>query len=100
MLGPPLALRTIPLVYVGGMIERRIPRVSISVSAYGISGRMFTSTRSRPVVGPWKYPWSIASMTVLPVSGLNMLDSRFFSPQSSEFDPFKKNGSLFAGTST
>ena len=33
MLGPPDALKTMPLVNVGGMIERKIPRVSMSVSA-------------------------------------------------------------------
>ena len=54
MLGPPLARMTIGLVVAGGIVVRRMPRVSISASAYGISGTMVTSTRSSPVVGPWK----------------------------------------------
>ena len=54
MLGPPLARTTIPPRWVGGMVERSMPRVHIKASAYGASGKMVTSTRSRPVVGPWK----------------------------------------------
>src|SRR6059058_5077993 len=50
MLGPPLARSTTPFVNVGGTVVRRMPRVHISAVAYGISGRMFTSTRSRPAV--------------------------------------------------
>ena len=38
----------------GGMVERTMPRVVISASAYGSSGTIDRSTRSRPVVGPWK----------------------------------------------
>ena len=54
MLGPPLARMTIALGDAGGITLRRMPRVSMSASAYGASGRMLRSTRSRPVVGPWK----------------------------------------------
>ena len=54
MLGPPLARITTPPRCVGGIVERSIPRVSISASAYGAIGTMFRSTRSSPVVGPWK----------------------------------------------
>ena len=54
MLGPPEARSTIGFFVAGGMMLRRMPRVSISVSAYGIRGLMERSTRSSPVVGPWK----------------------------------------------
>jgi hypothetical protein len=54
MLGPPLARMTMALRDSAGITLRRIPRVSISASAYGASGRIEMSTRSRPVVGPWK----------------------------------------------
>ena len=54
MLGPPLARITTPPRWVVGMVERRMPLVHIKASAYGASGRIVTSTRSRPVVGPWK----------------------------------------------
>ena len=54
MLGPPLARITMPPRCVAGIVERSMPRVSISASAYGAIGTMFRSTRSRPVVGPWK----------------------------------------------
>ena len=54
MLGPPLARSTIGTRDAGGMVERTIPLVVISASAYGSSGTMDRSTRSRPVVGPWK----------------------------------------------
>src|SRR5215475_4987342 len=60
---------------------------------------MFTSTRSRPAVGPWKYPWSIASMSVRPEAGLKMRARRFCTPQSSEFAPFRKKASCLTGTS-
>jgi hypothetical protein len=53
-LGPPLARSTIGTPDAGGTVERTMPRVVISASAYGSSGRMDSSTRSRPVVGPWK----------------------------------------------
>src|SRR6266404_415827 len=39
-------------------------------------------------------------MTVRPDSGLKIFASRFFRPQSSEFEPRRKNGSLRIGTST
>jgi hypothetical protein len=39
----------------------------------------------------------MASMTVWPDAGLKTRDSRFCSPQSSELDPFRKNGLLIAG---
>ena len=38
----------------GGMTLLRMPRVSIRVSAYGMSGTIERSIRSSPVVGPWK----------------------------------------------
>src|SRR5262245_39831724 len=99
MLGPPLARSTTPLASVGGMVVRRIPRVHMSALPWGSSGRMFTSTRSRPAVGPWKYPWSIASMSVRPEAGLKMRARRFCTPQSSEFAPFRKKASCLTGTS-
>ncbi len=34
------------------------------------------------LVGPRKYPWSTASMTERPFSGLMILDILFFKPQS------------------
>ena len=52
--GPPLARITIPPRYVAGIVERSIPRVSINASACGAIGTIVRSTRSRPVVGPWK----------------------------------------------
>ena len=48
MLGPPLARITMPPRCVAGIVERRIPRVSISASACGAIGTMLRSTRSRP----------------------------------------------------
>jgi hypothetical protein len=54
MLGPPLQRMTMGLLIAGGTVVRRIPRVSIKASAIGMSGTIFKSTRSRPVVGPWK----------------------------------------------
>ena len=52
--GPPLARTTTAPRWVGGIDVRRLPRVSMSASAWGASGGIDTSTRSRPVVGPWK----------------------------------------------
>src|SRR5262249_7722761 len=98
MLGPPLARSTTPLASVGGMVVRRIPRVHMSALPWGSSGRMFTSTRSRPAVGPWKYPWSIASLSVRPEAGLKMRARRFCMPQSSAFAPFRKKASCLHGT--
>src|SRR3989304_1539754 len=37
---------------------------------------------SRPLVGPKKYPWSTASITARPSSGLIILANLFFIPQS------------------
>ena len=54
VLGPPLDRITTPFENVGGMLERRMPRVHISASAYRSSGTMVRSMRSRPVVGPRK----------------------------------------------
>ena len=54
MLGPPLARSTIGVPEVGGIVERTMPRVVISASANGSSGTIDRSTRSSPVVGPWK----------------------------------------------
>jgi hypothetical protein len=54
MLGPPLARSTIGTPEVAGIVERTIPRVVISASANPSSGTMDKSTRSSPVVGPWK----------------------------------------------
>ena len=56
MLGPPLKRNTTPPENADGITVRRIPRVTISVSAYRSKGTMVRSTRSNPVVGPWKYP--------------------------------------------
>ena len=53
-LGPPLARSTMGVPEAGGIVERTMPRVVISASAYGSSGTMDRSTRSRPLVGPWK----------------------------------------------
>jgi hypothetical protein len=52
MLGPPLHRITIGLVSHGGTVVRKIPRVNIIASAYGISGTILKSIRSNPVVGP------------------------------------------------
>ena len=56
------------------------------------------SRRSTPVVGPRKYQWSIASIAVLPDPAWEILASRFFVPQSSEFSPIRKKASLAGGT--
>ena len=53
-LGPPLARSTIGTFAVGGIVDLTIPRVVISASAKPSSGTIDRSTRSSPVVGPWK----------------------------------------------
>mgnify|MGYP001554701985 CR=1 FL=1 len=50
----PEARRAMAFVVEAGMTERWMPRVSMRQSAYGARGRMVWSTRSRPLVGPWK----------------------------------------------
>ena len=52
--GPPLARRKTGTSVSAGTVERRMPRVQKSASTFGRSGTMSMSTRSRPVVGPWK----------------------------------------------
>jgi len=52
ILVPPEARMTMAFVIEGGTTLRKIPRVNISVSAYGASGMMLTSIRSSPVVAP------------------------------------------------
>ena len=49
-----LARNTMGTPEAAGTVERTIPRVVISASAYGSSGMIDRSTRSSPVVGPWK----------------------------------------------
>src|SRR4029434_5048145 len=41
----------------------------------------------------------MASITVRPEVGSKIFESRFFRPQSSEFEPFRKKPSVFCGTS-
>src|SRR5580693_7374979 len=98
MLGPPLARSTMGVPDAAGIVDRTMPRVVISASAWASSGTIDRSTRSRPVVGPWKYPWSMASITVRPSEGRNTRARRFCMPQSSPADPFRPNGSARAGT--
>ena len=52
ILCPALALRTMGLVTVGGIDVLNAPRVHINTSECGISGGIFISRRSIPVVGP------------------------------------------------
>ena len=56
ILCPPVERSTTGFDISGGMELRSAPRVIISASAKGMSGTMVMSMRSRPVVGPWKYP--------------------------------------------
>ena len=46
------------------------------------------------------YPWSKASMTVRPLLGLKILESRFFIPQPRCEAPRKKKPGVAIGTST
>src|SRR5690606_8035353 len=83
---PPEALSTTDRGRFAGTLVRRMPRVHIRASAYGTSSGRSTSGRSRPRVGPWKYPWSTASITVRP-SASNIRESRWRIPQSYPSDP-------------
>ena len=79
---PALNLKARGFANSGGTIERNAPRVHMMQSAYGIKGTIDISIRSKPLVGPIMYPWSNASITVLPLLGLNILESLDFTPQS------------------
>ena len=72
----------------GGTQVRRAPLVAMRTSTKGSRGSMTMSSRSSPEVEPMMYPWSKASMTVLPEEGRKMRESRFFIPQEQEESPF------------
>src|SRR3989442_1102603 len=80
-LTPPLTLRTIGTFAPGSIEVRTTPRVTITASAYGSSGSKVLRGISSLCVGPRKYPWSAASMTVWPSVGRMIRESRFWSPQ-------------------
>ncbi len=61
---------------------RNTPLVSISASAYESRGSMVSPGFSSLLMGPKKYPWSMANITVRPSAGLMMRLSLFSKPQS------------------
>ena len=75
------------------------PRVPMSTSVYWHRGAMVTSMRSSPAVEPMMYPWSKASITVLPLLGSKMRERRFLAPQSPWPRPLAKKPCSGAGTS-
>ena len=79
----------------GGITLLSAPRVHIMQSADFTRGTIDMSMRSKPLVGPIIYPWSKASMTVLPLLGLKIDAIRAFMPQSAFPSPFKKNAPVF-----
>src|SRR5437870_166958 len=56
-------------------------RTGTPASAHGSSGSNVLRGISSLCVGPRKYPWSAASMTVWPSVGRMIRESRFWSPQ-------------------
>ncbi len=82
MLGPPDTLRHTEVAVLESILVLNIPRVIKRQSAWGTSGLIDEEKVFSPVVGPWKYPWSTASMTVLPVFGFMMRESLFLIPKS------------------
>ena len=92
-----VARRHTALSRVDGIHARMAPLVPINTSAYSQSGAIVTSRRSRPDVGPIIYPWSNASMIVLPDFESNIRLSLFFMPQSVFPSPFAKNPVSLAG---
>ena len=48
--------------------------------------QMQPAASTSPVVGPWKYPWSTASMTLRPSSGRMMRERRFSRPHDMAHD--------------
>src|SRR6266568_9016068 len=82
ILAPPETRRTTGTFAFGSTLFRRTPLLTMRASACGSRGSMVFLGCSSLWVGPIKYPWSTASITVLPVSGLIILERRFWRPQS------------------
>jgi hypothetical protein len=64
MLVPPETLNTTGMSFPGSTDVLNTPLVSINASACGSNGEMVCLGLSSFLVGPKKYPWSTASMTV------------------------------------
>src|SRR6266568_1106534 len=79
-LAPPLTRSTIGTFAPGSIEVRTTPRVTMTASAYGRSGSRVLRGISIFRVGPRKYPWSAASMTVRPSVGRMIRAKRFWSP--------------------
>src|SRR5438067_865686 len=79
-LAPPLTRRTMGTSAPGSIEVRTTPRVTMTASAKGRSGSNVFRGISSLWVGPRKYPWSAASITVWPSDGRMIRASRLWSP--------------------